>query len=57
MEKGMNDDLRTRYDALTANIKQQREQSECGATPQLIAKRFHGHLERSMRLWGLHEMP
>ena len=34
----MNDDLRARYDAINAHIKEQREQSECGATPQLIAK-------------------
>jgi hypothetical protein len=37
-ENPMVDNLRQRYDALTANIKEQREQSECGATPQLIAK-------------------
>jgi hypothetical protein len=34
----MNDDLRTRYNAINAAIKEQREQLECGATPQLIAK-------------------
>jgi hypothetical protein len=38
MERDMGDDLRKRYDAITANIKEQREKSECGATVPIIVK-------------------
>jgi hypothetical protein len=37
-EENMAADLRQRYNAINANIKEQREQSECGATVPIITK-------------------
>jgi hypothetical protein len=53
MEIAMNDDLRTRYDAINAAIKEQREQSECGATVPIIVKSLSALSKRLDEAMGL----